>query len=164
MARAAGQRKAAEDVAQLMSARDVLLSPTPDISELVQPWPEKGHESLRFRVQRELYLRHLSQKMQALDVIEDYFDGKFGSRSRRRVQALVATKRHRAAVLARDGHVCGICGGEIEPSDVSIDHITPVSLGGSDDLDNLQPAHKSCNSRKGNRLSYSPITDNTEHC
>jgi 5-methylcytosine-specific restriction endonuclease McrA len=35
--------------------------------------------------------------------------------------------------------------------DVHIDHIVPYSLGGPDELYNLQVAHSSCNIRKGAR-------------
>jgi hypothetical protein len=56
-----------------------------------------------------------------------------------------------AAIIDRDGRICGICGQAIsatEPYD--IDHIIPAALGGHPDaLDNLQLAHKTCNYRKG---------------
>lgn len=58
----------------------------------------------------------------------------------------------RRAVIERDGYVCGLCGGEVEPTDVHIDHIVPVFHGGLDRLDNLQVAHSLCNLRKGRRL------------
>lgn len=58
----------------------------------------------------------------------------------------------RLAVIERDGFVCGLCGGEVEPDDVHIDHIMPKSLGGPDLLDNLQVSHSLCNMRKGNRI------------
>lgn len=58
----------------------------------------------------------------------------------------------RRAVIDRDGFRCGLCGGDVDPSDVHIDHILPYSLGGSSDLDNLQVAHSLCNIRKGNRI------------
>lgn len=58
----------------------------------------------------------------------------------------------RAAVIERDGYLCRLCWGEVEPDDIHIDHIHPVSLGGSDDLDNLQVAHSRCNLRKGARI------------
>ncbi len=60
-------------------------------------------------------------------------------------------KMLRLIVISRDGLVCGICGGEVAPDDVHIDHIQPVSRGGSNDLDNLQVTHSVCNKRKGNR-------------
>lgn len=53
----------------------------------------------------------------------------------------------RAAVLERDGYVCGICGDAIE-GDLHIDHVVPLARGGPHDLENLQPAHARCNLRK----------------
>lgn len=32
-------------------------------------------------------------------------------------------------------------------------HVLPISLGGRDNLENLQPAHAFCNLSKGNRVS-----------
>lgn len=58
-------------------------------------------------------------------------------------------------LIKRDHGRCGICHkpvraltGEMKPS---IDHIYPRSLGGSDDLTNLQLAHWRCNRTKSNR-------------
>jgi len=58
----------------------------------------------------------------------------------------------RRLVLARDGMVCGICGGSIPEGDLHIDHIFPVARGGTDDPTNLQPAHSRCNISKGARV------------
>ncbi len=44
---------------------------------------------------------------------------------------------------------CVLCGLN---EDLTIDHIIPVSRGGSDDESNLQIMCKSCNSRKGDRI------------
>lgn len=61
----------------------------------------------------------------------------------------------RALIFERDNWRCGLCGGEVNP-DLrhphpmcgSVDHIVPVSRGGSNELDNLQLAHLRCNLRK----------------
>jgi len=55
----------------------------------------------------------------------------------------------RDAVVARDGLVCGLCSEPVPLSDVHIDHRLPRSLGGTDEIDNLQVAHSRCNIRKG---------------
>lgn len=48
--------------------------------------------------------------------------------------------------------LCHLCGTWIvEDSERSVDHIVPRSLGGTDDLDNLRPAHGVCNSARGNK-------------
>ena len=59
------------------------------------------------------------------------------------------------------GTDCGICSNPIDmelkypdPMSRSVDHIFPRSLGGTEDLENLQLAHLNCNNRKQNRLDY----------
>jgi 5-methylcytosine-specific restriction endonuclease McrA len=49
------------------------------------------------------------------------------------------------------GWHCRVCGKELTKDTVTIDHIVPVSRGGTNDIENLQPMCHSCNSRKGNR-------------
>lgn len=58
----------------------------------------------------------------------------------------------RQRIIDRDGYVCRLCGGDVEPFDVHLDHVFPRSLGGKDTFDNLQVAHSRCNIRKGNRV------------
>ena len=64
-------------------------------------------------------------------------------------------RRNRALILS-GSPVCAECG---RPIDTSItdqydpmfgvaDHKTPVALGGTDDIDNLQPMHRRCNGAK----------------
>lgn len=65
---------------------------------------------------------------------------------------------------------CVICGGEVDPSDrwvsesgrpcfgrnyPTVDHIVAIKNGGTDTFDNVQLAHKHCNSKKGTRLEVS---------
>lgn len=77
--------------------------------------------------------------------------------SGRRVQRLLAV------VLAEYGTTCVLCRGEHGPIELdpdaptyarlgpSVEHVLPRSRGGSDDLGNLRPAHRACNSARGNR-------------
>ena len=55
----------------------------------------------------------------------------------------------RAYVFERDHHKCQKCGAT---EDLTIDHIIPLALGGSNDLSNFHTLCQSCNSSKGNRL------------
>lgn len=52
----------------------------------------------------------------------------------------------RAAVYVRDGGVCQQCGTN---KNLTMDHITPWSLGGPDTVENLRVLCRPCNSRKG---------------
>lgn len=55
-------------------------------------------------------------------------------------------RRH---VIERDGYVCGICAGDVEPTDVHLDHIKPWSHGGEHSADNLRVTHSLCNIKRG---------------
>jgi hypothetical protein len=70
-----------------------------------------------------------------------------------------------SVVFERDGWLCQLCGQEVDRSlrgphrlSASLDHIVPVSKGGSHTLSNVQLAHLSCNSRKGARTTPQPST------
>lgn len=86
------------------------------------------------------------------------------SEYRQRVQA---QKRHRRAVLmGAEGEVtpeqfaelCLLYGGicldcKSGEKPLTMDHVVPLSLGGSHTIQNIQPLCLSCNSKKGNRSS-----------
>jgi 5-methylcytosine-specific restriction endonuclease McrA len=58
-------------------------------------------------------------------------------------------------IAKRDKYRCGLCGGKVDmtrqhpdPMFASIDHVVPLSQGGTNDLHNLQLAHLRCNLTK----------------
>lgn len=62
-------------------------------------------------------------------------------------------------IFNRDNWTCGLCGKAVNkytpyPDDMSasLDHIKPLSKGGTHTKDNVQLAHLGCNRRKGNKL------------
>lgn len=71
----------------------------------------------------------------------------------------VATKKerkrqHRDAVMAelrlRDAGCCWLCGKPVPVDQESIEHLTPLSRGGANDLANFALAHRRCNQMMGN--------------
>lgn len=55
------------------------------------------------------------------------------------------TKRTRYEVLKRDNHTCRYCGGVAPDAILTVDHVTPIALGGTDDPSNLVAACRDCN-------------------
>ncbi|WP_025982766.1 HNH endonuclease [Mycobacteroides abscessus] len=59
-----------------------------------------------------------------------------------------AWKMQRVRCLQRDGHQCQIRGPRCTVTATQVDHITPVSQGGSDELSNLRAVCVSCHAVK----------------
>lgn len=45
---------------------------------------------------------------------------------------------------------CFVCGRNVDWHESSIEHIVPISKGGTDDMENLSISHRICNLRRGN--------------
>ena len=56
------------------------------------------------------------------------------------------------ALLREYNYSCAKCGRRAPDVTISKDHIVPVSVGGSDDIDNIQPLCTRCNSSKSTRI------------
>ncbi|MGV9800495.1 HNH endonuclease [Mycobacterium sp. NPDC003449] len=62
-------------------------------------------------------------------------------------------------IFKRDNWICHLCGMAVDPSlshpdpmSASLDHITPLSDGGTHTEDNVACSHLRCNLSKGNRF------------
>lgn len=65
---------------------------------------------------------------------------------RKTADTYIAKSETRKKVFEQYGKKCVFCGSR---KDICIDHIVPVIAGGSNNIENLQPLCRSCNSRKG---------------
>lgn len=70
-------------------------------------------------------------------------------------------KTQPAYLAERDGLDCGICGTQVDmaarwpaPESASVDHIIPVSRGGTHEESNLQLSHWSCNHAKRDNVNF----------
>lgn len=69
-----------------------------------------------------------------------------------------SNRRRKLKLIAIFGRWCHICGKPIgKRSVVSVDHIIPKSEGGTNDIENLRPAHRGCNSKRGNTPWPNPV-------
>ena len=58
------------------------------------------------------------------------------------------TKRLRFEILRRDSHACRYCGAKAPDAELTVDHVPPTALGGTDDPTNLVAACRACSSSK----------------
>lgn len=62
---------------------------------------------------------------------------------------MAISKKRRFQVLERDGFRCRYCGTSGSAGELHVDHVMPVSRGGSDDMNNLVASCHACNLGKG---------------
>lgn len=58
------------------------------------------------------------------------------------------SRRLRYEILRRDNHTCRYCGAAAPDAKLTVDHVVPVALGGSDEPGNLVTACQDCNAGK----------------
>ena len=71
-----------------------------------------------------------------------------GTRLNSRVTRQHIPRKLRHQVFQRDGYRCRECGATNKETTLHIDHIKPVSKGGTNDIDNLQTLCETCNLAK----------------
>lgn len=72
---------------------------------------------------------------------------------------MAVSKRLRYEILRRDNHTCRYCGATAPSVELAVDHVTPTTLGGSDDPGNLVTACRDCNSGKSATPPGAPLVD-----
>jgi len=61
---------------------------------------------------------------------------------------------NRRTVFKRAKGTCGICKEKLNPRKWTLDHIIPLSKGGTHEYANVQPAHAQCNRFKADMLPH----------
>jgi hypothetical protein len=72
---------------------------------------------------------------------------------------MTVSKRLRYEVLRRDNHACRYCGAAAPEARLTVDHVIPVALGGTDEASNLVAACADCNSGKSSSSPGQPLVD-----
>lgn len=73
---------------------------------------------------------------------------------------MAVTKRTRYEVLRRDNHTCRYCGGAAPDVVLTVDHVVPTALGGSDEPSNLVTACRDCNAGKSSMQPDHELVEN----
>jgi hypothetical protein len=71
-------------------------------------------------------------------------------------------QRIRFEILRRDGHTCRYCGAKAPDVTLVIDHVIPVSLGGTDEPGNLVTSCHGCNAGKGSSSPDAPLVQDVQ--
>jgi hypothetical protein len=75
---------------------------------------------------------------------------------------MAVSKRTRYEVLKRDNHTCRYCGGAAPDVVLTVDHVTPVALGGGDDPSNLVAACRDCNAGKASTSPDAAVVEDVK--
>jgi hypothetical protein len=70
---------------------------------------------------------------------------------------MALSKRLRYEILRRDNHTCRYCGATAPDVHLTVDHVTPSALGGTDDPINLVTACADCNNGKSASNPDAPL-------
>lgn len=70
---------------------------------------------------------------------------------------MTLTKRMRYEILRRDNHTCRYCGAAAPDVALTVDHVIPTALGGTDDATNLVTACRDCNAGKSASSPDAPL-------
>ena len=103
----------------------------------------------------------MAEKVHPIDFYEDHEINTTGG-SYYKIPKTVVLKRYiklpdrmyrpnRRNIFLRDNYSCAYCKKQLEPHELSVDHILPKSRGGKETWENLVTACKSCNCLKGDR-------------
>lgn len=69
----------------------------------------------------------------------------------------MTSKRLRYEILRRDNHACRYCGAAAPDAKLTVDHVVPIALGGTDEPSNLVAACIDCNAGKSSSHPDAPI-------
>jgi len=69
------------------------------------------------------------------------------------------SKRLRYEIFRRDNHACRYCGATAPLAKLSVDHVVPTALGGTDEPSNLVTACMDCNAGKSSSAPDQPIVE-----
>lgn len=75
---------------------------------------------------------------------------------------MAVSKRTRYEVLRRDNHTCRYCGGVAPDVVLTVDHVTPTALGGTDDPSNLVAACRDCNAGKASTSPDAAVVEDVK--
>lgn len=75
---------------------------------------------------------------------------------------MAVSRRLRFEILKRDGYACRYCGATAPDVVLHVDHVTPVSVGGGDEPNNLVTSCADCNAGKGSTMPDDALVEDVD--
>lgn len=102
---------------------------------------------------RDNQIRNLKNRNNQLEKNNESLKNKIKNlREGRKSTKTPVSKSTRHDVFMRDDYRCCECGATNQQTRLTIDHIIPRALGGTNDIDNLQTLCEECNTQKGTSI------------
>jgi hypothetical protein len=79
-------------------------------------------------------------------------EGATETRERRRIDSRYIPREVMLKVVRRDGQMCQICRKNVPDNDLHLDHIIPISRGGTSTVENIRVLCSECNRKKSDSL------------
>lgn len=73
--------------------------------------------------------------------------------SERQIERLLS-QQEKFAIAYQSNFTCGFCRAQVAHDNIQIDHLVPISKGGSDHRENLIAACKKCNQTKADQIAF----------
>jgi 5-methylcytosine-specific restriction endonuclease McrA len=111
--------------------------------QLTGPKPRKVNQCLRCGAAMEHKKSHALYCSKTCKSMDHNFMHRGGTR---------LSKARRQRIIDRDKATCYSCGSKLQISDIELDHLIPVSKGGTSDAQNVAVSCVKCNRQRGNKI------------
>jgi 5-methylcytosine-specific restriction endonuclease McrA len=116
----------------------------------------KARSRKRYEENREELIQQASERQrERLRTDPEFYQSKLDAWHLRRARKLAngpVDDIDRRAVWGRDAGCCTLCGGFVPFAEMELDHVVPLSQGGTHTWNNVQTAHARCNRSKGAKV------------
>jgi len=121
-------------------------------------WQIKGKHLVNYYPTKEtVYIKGMAKKIKNVTDIEYVINLALGDSNINKKDTTIIKRKNsykekKERLISRGYYKCWICGESPNIEELTIDHVIPISKGGSNRYDNLKLACKKCNEKKADNL------------
>jgi 5-methylcytosine-specific restriction endonuclease McrA len=79
------------------------------------------------------------------------------------MRSLSWIKSNAKSIIRRTAKRCAYCNKKLKKHEITIDHLVPIALGGTDEYNNIVPACEACNNKKSGKLPLNFIIEKIDN-